>query len=149
MCSILCRHMPMITRTCTGTWKVSGGSPEDVQGFEGAVELCQLHQLHLLDLVVVTGNIDTTLDDGLDLHVHAHIHVHAGRRGRERGKGREGGGERGGRGERGEGREGGGEGRVGRDRRQESRMINATHTLQYMHTHNSFTSCDEKAQEYF
>ena len=61
----------------------------------------------------------------------------------------EGEGERGGRGERGEGREGGREGRVGRDRRQESRMINATHTLQYMHTHNSFTSCDEKAQEYF
>jgi hypothetical protein len=40
---------------------------EDVDGFKGTVELRKLHQLHLLNLIFVSGNVDPTLDYGLDL----------------------------------------------------------------------------------
>ncbi len=38
-----------------------------VERFEGSIELCQLLQLQLLQVVVVTRNIYTTLNDVIDL----------------------------------------------------------------------------------
>lgn len=42
---------------------------ENIQRLEGPIQLSKLLQLQLLQVVVITRNINTTLDDGLDLLV--------------------------------------------------------------------------------
>ncbi len=48
-------------------------SLENIQGLEGAIELCKLLQLQLLEVIVIARNIYATLNDGLDLYAYKQL----------------------------------------------------------------------------